>query len=37
VNQASFEQQLAASAMTDEDFEKLANIMKPQTNAQTNG
>jgi hypothetical protein len=32
VNQTNFEQQLAASPMTDEDFEKLAGIMKPQTN-----
>jgi DNA-binding transcriptional regulator/RsmH inhibitor MraZ len=32
VNQTNFEQQLAASPMTDEDFEKLASIMKPQTN-----
>jgi hypothetical protein len=37
VNQTSFEQQLAASPMTDEDFEKLASIMKPHTNVSTNG
>ena len=36
VNQTSFEQRLAASPMTDEDFEKLASIMRPHSNASTN-